>query len=80
MFLGDGGRLDRREEPGRAHHLGAGRMTPGGLPLYTADLDADAGAVAEEGVGRAVAPSADQVPAAELPGAPSSEPAPVSGL
>jgi hypothetical protein len=54
-------------------------MTPGGLPLYTADLDADAGAVAGECVGRAVSPSATRVPAAQLQGVPSSGPAPASG-
>jgi len=49
-------------------------MTLGGLPLYTIDPDADAGAVTGERGSRLVSPAG-----AAIPGAPSSEPAPGSG-
>ena len=49
-------------------------MTLGGLPLYTIDPDADAGAVTGEHGGRPVSPAG-----VAIPGAPSSEPAPGSG-
>ena len=49
-------------------------MSLGGLPLYTIDPDADAGAVTGERGGRPVMPAGVAVP-----GAPSSEPAPGSG-